>query len=273
MRSGAAVREYDAGDLFAAEAVCRVRGQTANWRREGQTMIDDPTWNLIAASAVFLGIHLFISGTRLRDVIVGVIGEKPYLGVFSLMSLGAIVWMSMAYNHASVETFTLLWVPEAWWHHAAMTAILLAAILVVLGNVTKSPTAAGSGDLVDDPDAAKGILRITRHPFLWGVQLWALAHIAMNGDLSSLIFFGTFAVLALIGPPTIDAKRARALGDRWQGYASRTSNVPFGAILTGRNSLKLGEIGILWPAVGIALYFALVYAHEWLFSVSALPVR
>ncbi len=236
-------------------------------------MIADPTLNLVAACAVFLGIHIFISGTRLRDALTSRIGEGPYMGLFALMSLAAIVWMAMAFNRASADTFTLLWVPEPWWHHAAMTAILLAAILVVLGNVTKSPTAAGSGDLVDDPDAAKGILRITRHPFLWGVQLWALAHIAMNGDLSSVIFFGTFAVLALIGPPTIDAKRARALGERWDGYAARTSNVPFGAILTGRNSLKLGEIGIVWPLVGVALYFALVYGHEWLFSVSALPVR
>lgn len=239
----------------------------------GHDMIADPTLNLVAACAVFLGIHIFISGTRLRDVLTGRIGEGPYMGLFAIMSLAAIVWMAMAFNRASADTFTLLWVPEPWWHHAAMTAILLAAILVVLGNVTKSPTAAGSGDLVDDPDAAKGILRITRHPFLWGVQLWALAHIAMNGDLSSVLFFGTFAVLALIGPPTIDAKRARALGERWDGYAARTSNIPFGAILTGRNSLKLGEIGIVWPLVGVALYFALVYGHEWLFSVSALPVR
>lgn len=236
-------------------------------------MIADPTLNLAAAAAAFLGIHIFISGTRLRDVLVGAIGEKPYMGVFALMSLGTIVWLAMGYNRASVETFTLLWVPDPWWHHAAMTAVLLASILVVIGNTTKSPTAAGAADLVDDPDAAKGILRITRHPFLWGVQLWALSHIAMNGDLSSLIFFGAFALLALIGPMLIDAKRARALGDRWTMFASRTSNFPFAAILTGRNSLKLGEIGIVWPLVGVALYFAIAYGHEWLFGVSALPVR
>ncbi len=236
-------------------------------------MIAEPTLNLILAAASFLGIHIFISGTRLRDGIVRVIGEKPFMGLFALLSLATIVWLAMAYNRASVETFTLLWVAEPWWQHVAMTAILIAAILVVLGNTTKSPTAAGGADLVDDPDAAKGILRITRHPFLWGVLLWALAHVAMNGDLSSAIFFGTFAVLALIGPPSIDAKRARALGDRWQHFAARTSNIPFGAILTGRNSLKLGEIGIVWPLVAVALYFGLMYGHEWLFGVSVLPVR
>jgi uncharacterized membrane protein len=243
-------------------------------------MIADPTLNLAAAAACFLGIHVFISGTRLRDAIAGTIGEGPYMGLFSLLSLGAIVWLAMAFNHASAETFTLLWVPEPWWQHAAMTAILLAAILVVLGNVTKSPTAAGGESALaqhDDGatagDAAKGILRITRHPFLWGVLLWSLAHIAMNGDLSSLIFFGAFAVLAFVGPMLIDAKRARKMGDDWEDFAARTSNLPFGAILTGRNKLRLGEIGILWPLVGVALYFALAFGHEWLFGVSALPVR
>ena len=56
--------------------------------------------NLVAAMAVFLAIHLFISGTRLRDVIVGAIGEKPYMGLFSLLSLGVIVWLAMAFNQA-----------------------------------------------------------------------------------------------------------------------------------------------------------------------------
>ena len=59
-------------------------------------MIADPTLNLVAACACFLGIHIFISGTRLRDVIAGSIGEGPYMGLFSLLSLGAIVWMAMA---------------------------------------------------------------------------------------------------------------------------------------------------------------------------------
>ncbi|WP_422027883.1 NnrU family protein [Pyruvatibacter mobilis] len=246
-------------------------------------MIADPTLNLAAAAACFLGIHIFISGTRLRDGLVRMIGEGPYMGLFSLLSLGAIVWLAMAFNRASEETFTFLWAPAPWWHHFAMTAILVAAILVVLGNVTKSPTAAGGdsalegGDGNDDGreagDAARGILRITRHPFLWGVLLWALAHVAMNGDLSSLIFFGAFAVLAFIGPMLIDAKRARKLGDRWDAFAARTSNLPFAAILTGRNKLRLGEIGILWPLVGVGLYLALAFGHEWLFGVSALPVR
>ena len=64
---------------------------------------------LLAASALFLGIHLVISGTRLRDQIVGVVGERTYLGLFALSSLGAIIWLCIAYNqfYRSVENRVL----------------------------------------------------------------------------------------------------------------------------------------------------------------------
>lgn len=231
-------------------------------------MIAEATLVLIAAAVFFAGIHLGIAGTRLRDVIVSAIGERAYLAVFSLASLGGIVWLAMAYNRASVETFTLLWAAEPWWRHAAMGVIALASFFVVLGLATPGPTSVGQEALLDAPEPARGIHRITRHPFLWGVLLWALAHMAVNGDLASVIFFGTFALIALFGPPSIDAKRARKLGERWQAYAARTSNIPFAAILAGRNSLNLREIGVARPLAAVVVYLGLAHAHEALFGVS-----
>ena len=58
---------------------------------------------LIAAAIVFLAIHFLISGTRLRDTIAGAIGEKPYRGLFSLISLAAIIWLCWAYNVAQAS--------------------------------------------------------------------------------------------------------------------------------------------------------------------------
>ena len=56
-------------------------------------------------------------------------------------------------------------------------------------------------------DPAPGILKVTRHPMMWAFGLWALAHIAANGDLRSLLLFGSMAVLALYGTVRLDAKR------------------------------------------------------------------
>src|SRR5271156_525166 len=60
-----------------------------------------PMTMLLAAAAVFLGIHVLISGTRVRDAITGAIGEGAYMGLFSLASLAASVWLVIAYNHAN----------------------------------------------------------------------------------------------------------------------------------------------------------------------------
>lgn len=56
--------------------------------------------NLIAAAVFFLAIHFGISGTRLRDRVVGAIGEKAYGGLFALASLVGLIWMARAYSHA-----------------------------------------------------------------------------------------------------------------------------------------------------------------------------
>ena len=66
---------------------------------------------LVAAGAVFVGIHLFISGTRLRDRIVAAIGEQPYLGLFSLLSIASLTWLILAYRAAPRAS---LWDTPGW---------------------------------------------------------------------------------------------------------------------------------------------------------------
>ena len=48
---------------------------------------------LIAAALGFVLLHLLVSGTRVRDALTGSIGQGPYMGLFSLASLGLIVWL------------------------------------------------------------------------------------------------------------------------------------------------------------------------------------
>jgi uncharacterized membrane protein len=72
--------------------------------------------------------------------------------------------------------------------------------------------------------------------------LWAVLHLIANGDVASFIFFGAFAVTALAGTVSIDAKRRRALGPAWQSFAAQTSIVPFAAIAAGRTRFDPGEI-------------------------------
>jgi uncharacterized membrane protein len=228
--------------------------------------------SLIAAAAVFLGIHLLISGTRLRDAITGMIGENAYMGLFSLASLGVIVWLARAYGLAQASgTDPQLYDLGAGVRHFGIPVVALAFLLGVQGLLTPNPTSVRQERAAAKADAVKGVLRITRHPFLWGVAIWSGFHLVANGDEASVILFGTFFVLSLLGTASIDAKRQRKLGGAWEGFANRTSNVPFAAVLGGRNSLALGE-SLGWRFWVAALIFMVVLlAHAHIFGVSPFP--
>jgi uncharacterized membrane protein len=147
---------------------------------------------------------------------------------------------------------------------AAYVLVLITFIFVVVGLATPSPTAVGmESKLAQGPDIVQGMVRITRHPFLWGVAFWALVHLIVNGDLASLILFGSLLVLALGGTAAIDAKRRRSFGEQWMQFAAVTSNVPFAAIVAGKNRLgpAVVEIGVWRPLVAIVVYAVAFYLH------------
>jgi uncharacterized membrane protein len=227
--------------------------------------------SLILAGLFFLGIHVVISASPLRGVIVGAVGERPYLVGFSLLSSAALAWLIVAYGdaHATAEIW---WTAPAWLRWPALLAMLLSVWLVVVGLTTPSPTVTGGESRLARADAARGILRISRHPFLWGVALWALVHLLLNGDAASLVLFGGLLLLALIGPGLIDGKRRRVFGASWERFAAVTSSLPFAAIAAGRNALRLDEIGAWRWLLALAVFIGLLAGHRWAFGVSPLPV-
>lgn len=224
--------------------------------------------NLIAAAVFFLAIHFGVSGTTLRDRLVRVLGEKAYRGLFALTSIGGLIWMINAYAKAPLQP---LWGQLLMLKPIAAPLVLLAALLVVLGLSTPSPTTAGMESQLSREINVRGVVRITRHPFLWGVALWALVHLVINGDLASLLLFGSLFVLAVGGTASIDEKRRRNYGDGWEKFARQTSNVPFAAIASGRNQLgaALREIGIVRPLIGIAVFAVLFMLHGRFFGAPA----
>ena len=217
--------------------------------------------NLIAASAYFLLIHFGVSGTKLRDVLVARLGPGRYRGAFALASILGLAWMIYAFRRAPAVP---LWGLVLGFRPAAYALVFIAFLFAVIGVATPSPTRFGmESQLAQGPDIARGMVRITRHPFLWGTALWALAHLIMNGELAALILFGTLLVLALGGTAAIDAKRRRAFGDQWAQFAAVTSNIPFAAIAAGRNWLApaLREIGAWRVLLAIVVYVVVFYLH------------
>jgi NnrU protein/ABC transporter substrate binding protein len=96
--------------------------------------------NVLARALFFDGIHFLISGTALRAKIVGLIGERLFQGLFSLMSLIGIVWLSRAYGQAE---YLQLWAEPRTLRPFALIMMLFAFFFVVLAFTAPNPTAVG----------------------------------------------------------------------------------------------------------------------------------
>jgi uncharacterized membrane protein len=224
----------------------------------------DPIAHLTVATLAFLGTH-FVSSTPLRAALAGVIGERGYLAVYSIAAFATLGWMIWAYGRAPLQP---LWqVPGLrLWPAVVMP---FALILAASALMTRNPTAIGQAGAMKAGEPARGIIRVTRHPLMWGIMLWGAVHLLARGDLASLVFFGGFVALAGLGTLLIDARKRASLGEDWRRFAAVTSNLPFGAIVGGRNRFVLGEIGWQRIGVGLALYVLLLLAHPYLFGVRA----
>ena len=223
--------------------------------------------SLALAALAFLGIHLGVSGTALRDRAVAAAGPRGYMLAFSVASVGAIIWLVLAYQSAP---YVPTWGQLQEWKPVMIVLMLPAFLLVVIGLSTPNPTAVAQESLADRPP--QGIVRITRHPFLMGVALWSVLHLIGNGDVASLLFFAALTITAVAGTVSIDAKRRRALGDQaWDVFASRTSIVPFAAILAGHNRFDMREVGRWRTAAGFAAYALMLGGHTHVVGVSPWP--
>ena len=226
-------------------------------------------WPLALASAVFVFGHLILSSKGPRAFLVQSIGEKPFLGLYSLVAGAALVGMIWTFGDRPYGVPLWLFYPAG--YYAAIILMPIALVLVIGGYSQQNPTAVGQDRALRR--TAKGVLRITRHPIMWGVALWAISHLLANGDPASVLFFGAFLVLALAGTVAIDRKKRRAHGDVYDGFCEQTSNLPFLAIARGRQSFGTAarEFGLWRLAIVVVAYGVLLHFHQWAFGVPVYP--
>ena len=223
---------------------------------------------LALAGLVFVAIHL-IPGTPLRQQAVARMGEGAYMAAFSVLSLASIVWWVWAFEHTAPDA--PLWDVLGWWPWIQAVLVLLALILAVGGVASPNPSLPQAGKLLERADVAQGIFAITRHPLMWGLGIWGIAHLIAEPNWRGFWFFGLFAITAIGGAWLQDQRKAQTYGMGWARFAAKTSFLPFVAILQGRAELNLAEIG--WWRIGVAalLWALLFHLHPWLFGVSPLP--
>ncbi|CAA7619223.1 NnrU family protein [Magnetospirillum sp. UT-4] len=212
---------------------------------------------LALAVAVFLASHRLTNRPAFRAGAERALGGRTgFIAAYSLLSLALLAWIIVAYQRAPT---IVLWHQQPWMRWVPVLAMAPACLLLGAGMATPNPFSIGPGGKGFDP-ARPGLLRLTRHPVLWGLAIWAGAHLVPNGDAAAALVFVPLLTLALAGPRLLDAARRRALAD-WDGLAA----------LTGRPAwVMVPETGWRW-LIGIALYAALIHLHLPVIGASPWP--
>lgn len=224
--------------------------------------------HVLYAAIVFVALHI-LSSTPLRPVIVRAVGQGAYMGLFSLASFLLLGWLLWAYANAP---FVAVWEPAAWTRHIPFAVMPFAFVLLTTGYFTPNPTAVMQDRALESGAPAQGIMRVTRHPIMWAIALWALSHLATNGDAASIILFGALALLALLGMKLIDWKKEEQMGAAFGPLALTTSAIPFRAAIEGRTTIDWAEIGWWKVLAGLVLYAAFILLHGWIIGVPAIGV-
>ena len=182
---------------------------------------------LVLGVVIFIGAHLVPSIPSVRDSLTERLGRNPYRGLFSLVSLTGFVLLVIGMGRAP---FVPIWNPPPWAPRVAVWVMPVALTLLVAAFF---PT---------------NLKRVTRHPMLWGVTVWAAVHLLANGDLAGLILFGSFGAFSLF--------------DMWSANR-RGADLSSKAVPLWRDLLVV--------MVGGIVYMGFLHSHAMLFSVAVAP--
>jgi uncharacterized membrane protein len=217
----------------------------------------------LALAALFLPLsHFLVASTPLRGQLVRRLGDGRYLASYSALTLVALAWLVVAYLRAPALA---LWATPRWVAASLLPVFLVGSVLITAGISTPNPVIVRQGHLFDQTDVVRGILRVSRNPFFWGVGLVSLAQVIVLGDVATILAFGSVGFLGVIGSFVLDAKKARQYAEAWRAFAAATSNVPFLAIIRGRQHLSVREIGVGRIASGLGV-FLVMFAFDALVS-------
>ena len=146
----------------------------------------------ILGLVIFLGAHVFVTMRDHRAAVVARIGEWPYRGLFSLVSILGILLIGYGFAAYRAAGPIMVWYPPSWTRHIVVALMWPASICIAAAYIPGN------------------IKRVLKHPMLVGVKTWAFAHLCANGDLGGIVLFGS--VLAWAVYDRITFKRRKDAG-------------------------------------------------------------
>ncbi|HMI16063.1 MAG TPA: NnrU family protein [Bradyrhizobium sp.] len=129
---------------------------------------------MILGLVLFFGVHTLTTQREMRAQVIAASGEGGYKIGYTLVSLLGFVLIVWGFAHYRATGMWEIWTPPTALKHLAVALMLPAVILVVASYIRGR------------------IYTRLKHPMLTGIKLWAAAHLLANGDLGSIILFGSF---------------------------------------------------------------------------------
>lgn len=133
---------------------------------------------LVAGLVVFIGAHVFVTMRDQRAALIGRMGEGPYKGLLALASVIGLILIGYGFGEYRATDWIDVWYPPRWTFYITEFLMWPASIFVVAAYIRGN------------------IWRTLKHPMLVGVKTWAVAHLISNGDLGSILLFGSFLLWA-----------------------------------------------------------------------------
>jgi len=182
---------------------------------------------LVLGLLVMLGMHsIKIAAPQWRDAAVARLGEAPYRGLYSVVSLVGLVLIVWGFSRAW-EAPAFVYTPPGWGRHLAMALMIPAAILAFASVFP-----------------ANGIKGYVAHPLLTATGLWALSHLFANGDLAGVVLFGAFLAWAVVDwvaqPGTPEPGRASGGFGKWDVAAILAGIAVYIVLIAGLHYLLFG---------------------------------
>jgi uncharacterized membrane protein len=133
---------------------------------------------LVLGLVLFIGTHVFVTLRGARAAVINTIGEWPYKALVAILSVVGILLIGFGFGKYRARGWIDVWYPPHWTYYVTQLLMWPASIFVVAAYIRGN------------------IWRQLRHPMLVGIKIWAVAHLISNGDLGSIILFGSFLLWA-----------------------------------------------------------------------------
>lgn len=211
---------------------------------------------LIAANIAFVGSH-FAMSHPLRAPMVKALGAGGFQLAYTAVSFATLAWVYFAFLAAPAADLTGS--GEAGWIIA--TILTWPAMVLLAGSFIGNPALPTPQAEAQTRAEPRGALRVTRHPMMWGIGLWAISHMVLFWSTRTMVTALAMGILALVGARLQDAKKEALMGTAWTEWESKTSYWPRWGRL-----LSVGAVPLL---AGTALWIAGSWVHLWRAGIPA----